>query len=98
MINLSKPCFDNSELEAIKKTFDSGWVAGQGPMNTELSELICQYTGSKYAIPVNNCTSGLHLALLAIGLLPGDEVIVSDFTFPATGHSVMYCGGVPQIC
>jgi dTDP-4-amino-4,6-dideoxygalactose transaminase len=96
MINLSKPCFDNCELDAIKKTFDSGWVAGQGPMNTELSEMICQFTGSKFAVPVNNCTSGLHLALLAIGILPGDEVLVSDFTFPATGHSVMYCGAVPR--
>jgi perosamine synthetase len=96
MINLSKPYFDNCELEAIKKTLDSGWVAGQGPKNEELSELICQFTGSKFAIPVNNCTAGLHLALLTIGILPGDEVIVSDFTFPATGHSVMYCSAVPR--
>ncbi|MGA2406154.1 MAG: DegT/DnrJ/EryC1/StrS family aminotransferase [Bacteroidales bacterium] len=96
MINLSKPYFDDCELDAIKKTFDSGWVAGQGPKNEELSELICQFTGSKFAIPVNNCTSGLHLALLALGILHGDEVIVSDFTFPATGHSVMYCGAIPR--
>jgi len=96
MITLSKPYFDECELAAVKETFDSGWVAGQGPKNEELSELICQFTGSKFAIPVNNCTSGLHLALLAIGILPEDEVIVSDFTFPATGHSVMYCGAIPR--
>jgi dTDP-4-amino-4,6-dideoxygalactose transaminase len=96
MINLSKPYFDECEIDAIKNTFESGWVAGQGPKNEELSELICQFTGSKFAIPVNNCTSGLHLALLAIGILPGDEVLVSDFTFPATGHAVMYCSAVPR--
>jgi perosamine synthetase len=96
MINLSKPYFDNCELEAVGKTFENGWVAGQGPNNERLSELICQFTGSKFAIPVNNCTAGLHLALLAIGILPGDEVIISDFTFPATGHSVMYCRAIPR--
>ncbi len=96
MIYLSRPFFDHSEVEAVKKTFDSGWVAGQGPKNDELSELICRFTGSVFAIPVNNCTAGLHLALLAFGIMPGDEVIVSDFTFPATGHSVMYCGAVPR--
>jgi perosamine synthetase len=96
MILLSKPFFDHEELDEIKKVFESGWVAGQGPKNKELSLAICDYIGTKFAVPVNNCTAGLHLALLALGIRAGDEVIVSDFTYPATGHSVMYCGAVPR--
>jgi perosamine synthetase len=96
MISLSKPWFDEAEIEAVKEVLQSGWVAGQGPVGMRLSEEIGAYTGVKYAIPVNNCTAGLHLALLAMGITRGDEVLVSDFTFPATGHSVMYCGATPR--
>jgi len=96
MIYLTKPYFDNSEINAIKETFDSGWVAGQGPKGEELSEHIKKITNTKFAIPVNNCTAGLHLSLLSIGIKPGDEVLVSDYTFPATGHSVMFCGAKPR--
>jgi perosamine synthetase len=96
VINLSKPSFNDKEEIAIKEVLASGWVAGQGPKNKELSDAICKYTGTKYSVPVNNCTAGLHLALLAIGVKAGDEVMVSDFTFPATGHAVMYCGAIPR--
>ncbi|MBE3128986.1 MAG: DegT/DnrJ/EryC1/StrS family aminotransferase, partial [Actinobacteria bacterium] len=92
MIYLAKPYFDDNEINAIKETFNSGWVAGQGPKGEELSEHIKKITNTKFAIPVNNCTAGLHLSLLSIGIKPGDEVLVSDYTFPATGHSVMFCG------
>lgn len=96
MISLTKPYFDNNEINAVKETFASGWVAGQGPKGEELSEYIKKNTDANFAIPVNNCTAGLHLSLLAIGIKPGDEVIVSDYTFPATGHSVMFCGAIPR--
>ncbi|MDP2414345.1 DegT/DnrJ/EryC1/StrS aminotransferase family protein [Daejeonella sp.] len=96
MIFLSKPFFNDEELKAIQETFDSGWVAGQGPQGLALSSYIKEDIAVKHAIPVNNCTAGLHLALLAIGIKEGDEVIVSDFTFPATGHAVLYCGAIPR--
>lgn len=96
MIYLSKPFFDDEELKAVQETFDSGWVAGQGPQGIALSSYIKEEIQVKHAIPLNNCTAGLHLALLAIGIKPGDEVIVSDFTFPATGHAVLYCGAIPR--
>jgi len=96
MIYLTKPYFDKDEIKAVQETFDSGWVAGQGPKGNELSEYIKNITNTNFAIPVNNCTAGLHLSLLAIGIKPGDEVLVSDYTFPATGHSVMFCGAKPR--
>ena len=96
MINLSKPYFTDLEETLIREVLESGWVAGQGPKGAELSQLLCEYTGAHFAVPVNNCTAALHLALLALGVGPGDDVLVSDFTFPATGHSVMYCGAKPR--
>ncbi|MFN8673748.1 MAG: DegT/DnrJ/EryC1/StrS family aminotransferase [Candidatus Sericytochromatia bacterium] len=96
MIYLNKPYFDQDELDEIKKTFDSGWVAGQGPKSIELAEYTKKITETNFAIPLNNCTAALHLALIAIGIKPEDEVIVSDYTYPATGHSVLYCGAKPR--
>jgi dTDP-4-amino-4,6-dideoxygalactose transaminase len=93
-ISLAKPYFDQEELEEIRTVLDSGWVS-QGPKVKEFEEKIASYLGVKYAIAVTNCTAALHLALLSIGIKKGDEVLVADFTFPATGHSVLYCGARP---
>ncbi len=93
-IPLAKPYFDLEELDEIKKVLNSGWVS-QGPKVKELEDKSANYLGVKYAIAVNNCTAALHLALLSIDIKKGDEVLVADFTFPATGHSVLYCGARP---
>lgn len=98
MIRLTKPYFDEAEIRAVKSTLDSGWVAGQGPKSKELEDYLQGYFGVKHAIAVNNCTAGIHLALLALGITEGDEVIISDYTFPAAGFAVLYCGGVPRFC
>ncbi|MHA1872121.1 MAG: DegT/DnrJ/EryC1/StrS family aminotransferase, partial [Promethearchaeota archaeon] len=93
-IPLALPCFDEEEIEEIKEVLDSGWVS-QGPKTKEFEEAFTKYVGSKYAVAVTNCTSALHLSLLGIGIEKGDEVLVADFTHPATGHSVLYCGAKP---
>ncbi|HDQ16383.1 MAG TPA: DegT/DnrJ/EryC1/StrS family aminotransferase [Bacteroidetes bacterium] len=93
-IPLARPFFDYEELEELKKVLDSGWVS-QGPKTKEFEDKVAEYLGVKYAIAVTNCTSALHLALLSIGVKAGDEVLVADFTFPATGHAVLYCGAKP---
>ena len=93
-IPLLRPYFDSEELEEIQKVLDSGWVS-QGPKVKEFEDKIAEYLGVKYAIAVTNCTSALHLALLSIGVKEGDEVLVADYTFQATGHSVLYCGAKP---
>ena len=93
-VPLLRPYFDSEELEEIKKVLDSGWVS-QGPKVKELEDEIAEYLGVKYAIAVTNCTSALHLALLSIGIKKGEAVLVADFTFPATGHAVLYCGAKP---
>jgi len=93
-IPLTRPYFDSEELEEIQKVLDSGWVT-QGPKVEEFEDKITEYLGIKHAIAVTNCTSALHLALISVGVKRGDEVLVADFTFPATGHAVLYCGAKP---
>ncbi len=93
-ISLARPYFDADELRQIQEVLDSGWVS-QGPKVREFETRVAEYLGVGYAISVVNCTSALHLSLLAIGVKEGDEVLVADYTFPATGHSVLYCGAKP---
>jgi perosamine synthetase len=92
---LYRPYFDQDEVDAVKETLESGWVA-QGPRNKELEESVKKKVGVKHAICVNNCTAALHLSMLALDVKKGDEVIVADFTYPATGHAVLYCGATAR--
>lgn len=93
-IPLAKPYFDSDELQEIAKVLQSGWVS-KGPEAAQFEADVAKYVGVKHGVAVVNCTAALHLALLSIGIRGGDEVIVSDFTFPATGHAVLYCGARP---
>lgn len=89
-----RPHFDCEELEEIRKVLESGWVS-QGPKVKEFEAKVAERLGAGYAIAVTNCTCALHLSLLSIGIKEGDEVLVADYTFPATGHSVLYCKARP---
>ena len=93
-IPLLRPYFNSEEIEEIKKVLDSSWVS-QGPKVKEFEDKIAEYLGVNYAIAVTNCTAALHLALLSLGIKKDDEVLVADYTFPATGHAVLYCGAKP---
>jgi len=93
-IHLFRPFFDKDEMQEVQKVLDSGWVS-QGPKVKEFEEKVSKFIGVKHAIAVTNCTCALHLANLSIGLTKRDEVIVADYTFPATGHSVLYCDARP---
>jgi dTDP-4-amino-4,6-dideoxygalactose transaminase len=96
MIPLSKPYFDSYELNELAGVLDSGWVA-KGPKAAEFERGIGRFLIRDYSnvIAVNNCTAALHLSLMAFGIGPGDEVLVPDFTFPATALAVMYVGATP---
>lgn len=93
-VPLARPYFDSDDIEQVQEVLDSGWVS-QGPKVAEFEEKAARYLGVKYAIPVTNCTSALHLSLLALGVEQGDGVLVADYTFPATGHAVLYCRARP---
>lgn len=83
------------ELAAVAEVFASGWPAGQGPQGKALEVELAERYGVGDAVAVSNCGVALHLAMLALGVQPGDEVIVADYTFPAPAHAVRYVGAVP---
>lgn len=95
-IPLARPFIEEPELESVRETFESGWVA-QGPKVKAFEEKVAHYSGAKYGVTVNSCTSGLYLSLLAYGISRGDKVIVPDFTFWSTGNVVKYVGAEPEI-
>jgi dTDP-4-amino-4,6-dideoxygalactose transaminase len=98
------PLFDlqlqPQDLQAVAETLRSGWLT-LGPRTAAFEEAFAAQLGVRHAIAVSSCTAALHLAYLAAGVGPGDEVIVPAFTFAATAAAVLYCGGTPvfaEIC
>jgi len=94
-IALGQPTFGEEERAAVAAVLESGWVAGQGPVAQTLERRFADLCGTAGALAVSNCTAALHLAVTALGATAGDEVIVADYTFPATGHAVRYAGAEP---
>ncbi|GGM47854.1 pyridoxal phosphate-dependent aminotransferase [Longimycelium tulufanense] len=94
-IPLGQPTVGDAELAAVAEVFRSGWLAGAGPTCRRFEERLADRTGTRHALATANCGAALHLALLALGALPEDEVIVADYTFPATGHAVVWTGATP---
>jgi perosamine synthetase len=82
------------EWEALKEPIFSGWLT-QGPKVAELQKLFADRHEVKHALAVSNCTTALHLALLAVGVKAGDEVLVPAFTWVSTANSVLYCNAIP---
>ncbi len=86
--------YDEQEQKAVLEVLRSGWIS-MGPKTEELETAFAAHVGCRYAIATSNCTTALHLCLAALGLRPGDEVIVPSMTFVATVNSVGYVGAVP---
>ncbi len=96
-IPITKPLFDYCEKEMILKPLETGWIV-QGPYVKEFENLFAEYTGSKYARAVSNCTTALHLALVALDIKREDKVIVPSFTYVATANAVGYTGAEVVFC
>ena len=91
---VARPWIDEREVEAVRRVLESGWLT-QGPMVAAFEEEFAQFVGAPYACAVSSCTTALHLALRAVGVGPGDEVITVSHSFIATANSIRYCGAVP---
>ncbi len=96
-IPISKPCFDAADREAVLKPLESGWVV-QGPFVRQFEEKFSAFSGARFSIACSSCTTALHVAVTALGLKPGDEVIVPAFTWVSTANVVEYLGGRPVFC
>jgi len=93
-IPLAKPWIGEEEIEAVAEVLKSGWII-QGPKVKEFEERFAEYQRTKYAVACNSCTAALHISLAAIGIKPGDEVIVPAFSFIASANVVLYQGAKP---
>lgn len=94
MIPVSKPYIGEAEKQAVMEVLDSGMLA-QGPRTAKFEERFAQLCGVKHAIATSSGTTALHLALLAHGIGPGDEVITTSFTFIASVNSILFTGATP---
>lgn len=91
------PAIEQPEIDAVVECLKSGWL-GTGPRVAEFEKAFCQYkTGWGYPVAVNSCTAALHLALLASGVGPGDEVITTPLTFCATVNAIIHSGATPVL-
>ena len=93
-IPVMRPWLDEREAEAARRPILSGWVT-QGPEVAAFEREFAAFVGAKHACAVSNCTTALHLALRAVGVRPGDEVITVSHAFIATANAVRYCGATP---
>ena len=95
-IPLHEPEFSGREWEYVKDCLDSGWVSSVGAYVDRFEQMLCDYTGSPYAVAAVNGTAALHICLLLAGVKAGDEVLVPAVTFIATANVVTYCNSIPH--
>lgn len=96
-IPLVQPVFNGNELEYVTDCIRTGWVSSQGKYVRQFEEDFGEYVGCPYTLAVSNGTVALHLALVTLGIGPGDEVIVPNLTFAAPVNAVLYVGATPVL-
>lgn len=96
-VPIAKPWLGPEELEALRAPLESGWLV-QGPQVKRFEELFGTFVGAPHAAAVSSCTAGLHIAMTALGVGPGDEVVVPAFTWVATANVVEFAGAKPVFC
>jgi perosamine synthetase len=95
-VALHEPRFAGNEWSYVKECLDSGWVSSVGKFVDRFEQQLADYTGTRRAVATVNGTAALHMGLLLVGVIPGDEVLVPTLTFVATANAVSYCGATPH--
>jgi dTDP-4-amino-4,6-dideoxygalactose transaminase len=93
-LSFQPPALDEAEVQAVAETLRSGWLT-TGPRTAELESRMREYLEAEHVLAVSSCTAALHLSLVALGVGPGDEVITTSITWPATANVIVHCGATP---
>jgi len=93
-LSFQPPAISEAEIAAVAETLRSGWLT-TGPRTAELEARMRDYLEAKHVLAVSSCTAALHLSLVALGVGPGDEVITTSITWPATANVIVHCGATP---
>ena len=93
-LSFQPPAIGEEEIEAVAETLRSGWLTS-GPRTEELERRFGEYVGARHAIALASGTAAMHLSLVAAGVGPGDEVITTPITWPATANVIVHCGARP---
>jgi perosamine synthetase len=96
-ISIASPLITDSDISKVSECLESGWVSGISPYVEEFERRFAEYCGCKYGVATNSGTTALHLALAALKVGPGDEVIIPAFTMIATANAVSYTGAKPVL-
>jgi dTDP-4-amino-4,6-dideoxygalactose transaminase len=96
-VQIALPATGEEEWQALREPLASGWLT-QGPKVAAFEKAFAERHQVKHALATTSCTTALHLALAALRIGPGDEVIVPSFTWIATANAVLYCGATPVLC
>ena len=96
-LGFQPPAIGEDEIAAVAETMRSGWLT-TGPRAALLEQRMAAYLEAEHVLAVSSGTAALHLALLAVGVGPGDEVITSPITWPATANVIEHCGATPVFC
>src|SRR2546429_4426157 len=94
MLGFQPPAIGDEEVAAVAETLRSGWLTS-GPRATELERRMAEYLEADHVLALASGTAALHLSLVALGVGPGDEVITSPITWPATANVVVHTGATP---
>ena len=97
-ISVLEPCMLGNELQYVTDCIKTNWISSQGKFVSEFEKIFCEFHNDYEAVAVSNGTVALHLALMALGISKGDEVIVPDLTFAASVNSVIHAGAEPVLC
>jgi perosamine synthetase len=95
MIPIMEPWIDHQEIDLVMNCLKSGWISSQGGYIGEFEKAFSEFCGTRFGVATSNGTTALHLALLTLGIGPGDEVIVPALSFIATANVVVYTGARP---
>ena len=96
-LGFQPPAIGEEEIAAVAETLRSGWLT-TGPRSAELERRMAEYLEAEHVLAVASGTAAMHLSLVALGIGPGDEVITSPITWPATANVIVHCGATPVFC